>query len=207
MAPKTLVYAVRHGETLWNTEGRLQGHGNSDLSPRGEAEAHALGKALSSVRFDALYSSDLERAIQTARILHEHVQGPEPKLEPQLRERSYGRLEGLTWAEVEQRFPETPIALIRGGPDTVPPGGEALPGFIERGFSALSAIAEKHPDQTVLAVSHGGVLATFLRRVMGVPLEQPHTFKTLNCAINIFEYQASQWSLRTWGARAHLGED
>ncbi len=207
MSDSTLVYAVRHGETLWNTQGRLQGHQNSALSPRGEAQAQALGRALQGQRFDALYCSDLGRAKQTAALISAHVEAPPVQTLPELRERSYGALEGLTWDEVEARFPDVPVALIRGGPDTVPPGGEALEDFVERGHGALTQLARKHPGEKLLIVSHGGVLATFLRRVLGVPQTAAHTFQTRNCALNIFGYQDDRWLLKTWGAASHLSED
>ncbi len=207
MSDSTLVYAVRHGETLWNTQGRLQGHQNSPLSPLGEAQARALGRALQGRSFDALYCSDLGRAQQTAALLTAHIEAPPALALPELRERSYGELEGLTWPQVESRFPDVPVALIYGGPDAVPPGGEALEDFARRGHDALTQLAQKHPGQKILVVSHGGVLATFLRRVMGVPQTASHTFQTRNCALNIFEYQDDRWTLKTWGAAAHLSED
>ena len=122
----THIILVRHGETLWNLEGRRQGQADSPLTPLGIAQAQAIAERLADEPVDALYSSDLTRALVTAG----HVGaacGLPVIADARLREKSFGVLEGLQYAEVQAKYPEVSAQVERKSPDYVPPGGEAWP--------------------------------------------------------------------------------
>ena len=163
----TRILLVRHGETTWNAEKRWQGWADSSLSELGMRQAVEAAEAVGAV--DAIVSSDLERARETARIISELV-GVGPVLtDPDLRERDVGEWTGLTRGEIESRFPGSYEAW-RKDPNSAPPGGETNEVILERFTGALRRIAAAWPGAEVLAVSHGGAIR-LLERAHGV--EQP----------------------------------
>ena len=149
----TTILLARHGETDWNRDHRVQGHSDTLLNDAGRAQARALAAELAGETIDAVYSSDLARAHETARILAES-RGLHVITVRDLRERHFGTWEGLTDDEVLARFPH---AADRPWGDA-----ETQEEMGERVFAALRRIGEAHPDQRVLVVSHGGPL----RRVL-----------------------------------------
>lgn len=152
--PVTKLLLVRHGETDWNLARRVQGHTDRPLNDTGRAQARALADELRDVALDAVYSSDLSRAEETARILAGRLGLPVGTL-LELRERSFGTWEGLTDTEVFERFPEARRGQWGDGETT-----EELD---ERVLAALRRIARDHPGGTVLVVAHGGPLRSVLR--------------------------------------------
>jgi len=151
----TTILLARHGETDWNAEGRVQGHTDRPLNEAGVAQGLALADELSGERLDAVYASDLTRALDTARAVAE-PRGLSVIPVPDLRERNFGTWEGLLDTEILQRFPQA---------KTGPWGDdETQEQLAERVMAALFRIAENHPDGQVLVVSHGGPLRAALRR-------------------------------------------
>jgi probable phosphoglycerate mutase len=202
---KTELWILRHGETEWNLAGRLQGSGDSPLTERGQQQGEAAAVALAARGpIDALYSSDLGRAERTARTIGRVIQ-IEPRIDPGLREISYGGLEGRTWAEIERDFPEIHRSLVEHPATFAPPGGESRQALQRRVVAALTAIAAAHPGQRVAVVTHGGALTAFLRAVVGIPLEVPAAFRSMNCALHHFDYEQERFRLITWGLIEHLG--
>ncbi len=134
----THIVLVRHGETDWNRERRLQGQLDVPLNVQGLEQAAQLGKALAGERFDAVYASDLSRAKQTAQALADRV-GATVRDDAGLRERHYGQFEGLTYAEVAEKHPAEFAAWQERVPDFAPPGGETLTGFHERAVETAAA--------------------------------------------------------------------
>jgi len=199
----TQLLVVRHGETTWNIQGRLQGHLDSDLTETGIAQAHALGERLREESFSALYSSDLGRAYRTAEIVAEKT-GHEILPDPSLRERHLGIFQRLTWKEVERAYPEELAAYRTRGPDYVIPEGESVRGYTHRGVVGLEQIARRHPGETVLIVTHGGVLSGLFRHTLGIPLDAPRCFTLWNTSLNVFFYEDERWKLGTWGDITHL---
>ncbi len=199
-----LLHLVRHGLSEWNVEGRVQGHLNSDLTEVGRQQAIATGLALAQRSISALYASDLDRARQTA----EHISqatGLEVRLDPRIREASLGIFEGLTWPEIETRYPDESRALKdSGGYDYTVPGAESRAQTLERALAAFSEIALRHPEQQVVAVTHGGLMSAFLRYVLSIPPNTRPAFKTANGSISTFEPTTNGWRLLTWGAVDHL---
>ena len=196
---------VRHGETTWNREGRIQGHLDSPLTERGLAQAQAAAARLARERIDALYSSDLGRAQETAR----HVAAAtslELRLDGGLRERSFGILEGKTWDEIARDHPDD-ARLLAEDPSHAMPGGESLVQFRDRVTDALRRLAREVGAGTIAVVTHGGVLGVLYRVAMGIPLDAPRTYETLNAGVNHFRFVDDRWSIVRWGDADHLEID
>jgi probable phosphoglycerate mutase len=151
----TRILLVRHGETDWNRDRRLQGHSDRPLNGTGREQARALAEELADEPLEAIYSSDLSRADETARIVAA-ANGLEVTSLRELRERHFGTWEGLSDAEIEQRFPEQIADGTLGD-------GETREEMDQRILAALHQIAREHPGGTVLVVSHGGPLRSVLR--------------------------------------------
>jgi uncharacterized phosphatase len=149
----TTILLARHGETDWNVDRRVQGHSDTPLNDTGRDQAKALGDELANVEIDAVYSSDLMRAHETARLVAQ-PRGLDVTAIPDLRERHFGTWEGLTDEEIFSRFPEA-----REGPWG---DGETREQMADRVLAALHRIAETHPNASVLVVSHGGPLRAVL---------------------------------------------
>lgn len=198
------ILLLRHGETLWNIEGRIQGHGDSPLSAEGLAQAQALARRLAGERPDRLYSSDLGRARQTMEPIA-RATGLAPRIDPALRERCYGVFEGKTWPEIERNFPQEYAAHLAGDPGVKPVGGESMLEFRDRAVSALKRIAESLRGDKVVIVAHGGVLGMLYRHIMGIPLHAPRHYAMPNASINRFTYLSGIWCLIAWGDLSHIG--
>ncbi len=204
MAQPTILLLVRHGETHWNLEGRQQGHRDSSLSARGVAQAKAIAAAMATQPFDALYSSDLGRAMATARFISQRT-GCRIVPDPLLRERNLGIFEGLTWPQVLERHPAAVAAFQTGDPDYVIPGGESARQRFERTTRRLTDLAAIHAGQRIVVVAHGGVLDGMYRLAEGIDVALPRSFKLRNASINTFAFNAGTWHTVTWGCTDHLG--
>ena len=205
--PTTRIVLIRHGETAWNAERRLQGHIDIALNAQGVRQAEALADALAGERFDAIIASDLQRAHQTAQaVARRH--GMQVSTDPFLRERCFGGFEGLLYAEIEARFPHQFKAWQARDIDSVmPPGaraGETFRQFYDRCVSAIASHAERHPGQTLALVAHGGVLECAYRAALGLSLETARDFPVMNASINRFTVRAGKLVLESWGEVAHL---
>ncbi|HIJ74156.1 MAG TPA: histidine phosphatase family protein [Candidatus Hydrogenedentes bacterium] len=199
----TQVVVVRHGETEWNLEGRLQGHLDSPLTEKGVAQARALADRLEGQAFDVLYSSDLGRAYHTAEIIGNKI-GVDVTTDKRLRERHLGIFQGRTWREIEETSPDEYALYMGSGPDYVIPEGESARQRFDRTIACLEDVACSHPGATVLVVAHGGVLNGLFRHTLGIPLEASRRFKLWNAGINTFYYEDGAWTLGTWGDVGHL---
>jgi probable phosphoglycerate mutase len=199
----TKLCIIRHGETAWNAEHRVQGQLDIPLNDIGLKQAQAVGRALKGERFDAVYSSDLTRARQTAAPIAALL-GMDLVLEKSLRERHYGIFERLTYAEVKVRYPEDYARFEAHDPEFAFRTGESLKDFSVRSISAISSIADRHPDQSILVFTHGGVLDQFYRHVTGTPLSTQRGFGIPNAGLNRVERAAAGWQLRAWAEVAHL---
>lgn len=194
---------LRHGETEWNALGRLQGHLNSTLSREGLRQADALAARLATLPFHALYSSDLDRAVQTASRIAERT-GRELQRDARLRERGLGVLEGLTRAEAGQRHPDIFAAYAQGHADYVVPEGESASQRLRLALHCLEELGARHPQSRVVVVTHGGVLSALLRHCLGIPSTAPRTFSVLNAGWNQFDLHEGTLRMVTWGDVSHL---
>ena len=202
----TELILIRHGETVWNAEGRLQGHRDSPLTPLGHQQAMAIATRLRATALDALYSSDLGRALETARYLGQaggHTIVPEPGL----RERHNGLFEGMTLAEAHTGYPAEYERLARRDVDYAPPGGgESIRQSSERACRALGELAARHPGERIAVVAHGAILSAFRRRALGLPLEAQPRFSLRNACISWVTHagMADSWHILSLGEVSHL---
>ena len=202
------LYLVRHGETEWNAEGRLQGQTDIGLSEKGQRQARAVARRLEGVSFHAAYSSDLSRTTETARIIL--AQQPEVTLTatPQLRERHYGVFEGLTVAEREARYPDMFTASVTNDLDFAPTGGETMVQVGARMAAFVAELRERHLEETVLIAGHGGALRATLPALLDLPLEALWRLFLDNCSLSIVDtYPESEGVgavLRLFNDTSHL---
>jgi len=201
---------IRHGETRWNQEGRVQGWLDSPLTQAGVAQARLLAARLAGERLDRLFASDLGRARETAAPIAERL-GLDVELDAGLRERAYGVLEGCTWAEAEHGHPEAYARVAARDPAYVVPGGESAEAFHARVIDAVQRIASAHAGARVAIVAHGGVLGVLFRHASGLPLDAPRTHTLANASVNFLRYGGGALAIERWGDVAHLaagsGED
>ena len=202
----TDVLLVRHGETLWNQQGRMQGQHDSPLTPLGLQQARQLARRLKQVRFAALYSSDLGRAHQTARCVADET-GHAIIAHADLRERSFGIFEGLTNSEIEARYPDHYQPFARRDPDYVMPCGESASQFRKRCVACLEKLARDHADDTIVVVTHGLVLDALYRTACRMALDVPRGFPLLNCSLNTFRYGSEGWLALSVCDVSHLSDD
>jgi 2,3-bisphosphoglycerate-dependent phosphoglycerate mutase len=202
----TRVVAVRHGETAWNVQTRIQGQIDIGLNAHGRQQARRLARALSHERFDAVYASDLRRAADTARPVALQA-GLPLHTDVALRERGFGEFEGLTWAEVEQQHPDASRRWRERDAGFGPPGGETLAAFYERAVHALAAIAARHRGQHVAIVTHGGVLDVLYRAASRLALDAPRTWQLGNASINRVLHGEQGFTLVGWNDGFHLEGD
>lgn len=199
----TRLIVVRHGETEDNVARRPQGQAHGTLTERGVAQARRVGRRLAGEDFSHLYSSDLNRAYHTAQIIagqtrHEII------IAECLRERHFGVFQGLTWTEIERLYPDEHASYRLGDPDYAVPEGESTRQLCARSLACVEGIALDHPEETIVIVSHGGVLNCLLRMVLGIPLNAPRRFSARNASVNVFLFDGESWQLETWGDVCHL---
>lgn len=199
----TRLLLIRHGETAWNRETRIQGHTDIPLSALGRAQAERLAAALAEEPLAAIYASDLSRARQTADALA-RVHGLPVRLDAELRERAFGRFEGLSWDEIAQRHPEDAARWRRREPDFAVGGGESLTLFSARCLAAARRAAAAHPGQSIALVAHGGVLDCLYRAATRVALEAPRSWQLGNATINRLLATAEGFTLVGWNDDHHL---
>ncbi len=202
----THLILIRHGETLWNRERRMQGQRDSPLTDTGMHQARCLGRRLADLSFSVLYSSDLGRAYETARSVA-GVTGHDIAAEPRLRERHFGVFEGLTTDEIASRFPAEYDCFKSRNPAYVIPGGESAQQFRDRCLAVLEDIAERHSGETVAVVTHGLVLDIAYREAHAIALGEPRLVPLLNASLNVFHYANRHWSCECWGDVSHLQGD
>lgn len=201
---RPVVWLVRHGETAWNLAGRMQGHTDVLLTERGRAQAEALAARLREAPPARIVSSDLSRALETARIVGAAC-GVEPVADAGLREQDLGAWEGRTFAEVEALEPEVAARFRRRDPDARPAGGETRGELSARVWARFEAHAAPGSPGPLLVVSHGGALQTVLYRVLGLPLTAMRRFTLPNATLSTLVWRRDAWFLRTLNDLTHLG--
>ncbi|MBW2621509.1 MAG: histidine phosphatase family protein [Deltaproteobacteria bacterium] len=201
----TRMVFVRHGQTEWNVEGRAQGHADSILTSLGRAQAAAVGKRLKELEFTRLYSSDLGRTQQTAGIIAGYT-GHGIITDPRLREKNMGVFEGLTRPEIEENYSEELARYFKLDPDHVVTNGESDRQFFTRSTACFEELASSHSGETIVVVTHGGVLKNLFYYVIDLPLEAPRRHSILNSSLNTVLRENGNWRLETWGDVTHLWE-
>ncbi|MBP2649313.1 MAG: alpha-ribazole phosphatase [Firmicutes bacterium] len=184
----TKVFLVRHGQTVWNKEQRYQGHSDTALSEEGLKQAELTAVRLDRENLAAVYASDLSRAAVTAEIIARHHKETAVVVKvPELREINFGQWEGLTYEQINQRWPGKLERLYRAEEDDVP-GGESFHGLQTRAVRAIERLVNRHQGQTIAIVSHGGTIRTIIAAAMGLNLKRLWNIRQDNTAVNIIEY-------------------
>jgi 2,3-bisphosphoglycerate-dependent phosphoglycerate mutase len=200
----TRIVAVRHGETAWNVDTRIQGQLDIGLNERGRWQAQRVALALRDEPIAAIYASDLSRALETAQPTAAQKNLPlQP--DPGLRERAFGAFEGKTFAQIEAEHPddarrwrERDVHFRLGG------HGESLLAFFERTVGAFRRLAAAHPGEQIAVFAHGGVMDMLYRAAANIPLAAPRTWQLGNTAINRVLFNGDGFSLVGWADAAHL---
>ena len=199
------IIAIRHGETAWNALGRIQGHTDIGLNDNGHAQAQQVAQALSGEALDAIYSSDLQRAWQTAQAIAAVTAAP-LHAEPGLRERCFGSFEGSSFAQIAHQQPQAAELWRKRDVQFAPPdGGESLLQLQERIAAAVQRVAAAHIGGHIALVAHGGVLDMLYRLATRQHLQAPRTWQLPNAAINrLLWTPESGLTLVGWGDVQHL---
>ena len=201
----TRIIAIRHGETAWNVDTRLQGHLDIALNSKGLWQAEQAARALTDEPIAAIYASDLLRAWHTASAIAQTTGAP-LVASKDLRERSFGSFEGKTYAEIEAQWPDASERWRKREPDWAPPGGESLLALRLRINSTVAAMAAQHLGGQIVLVAHGGVMDVLYRLATGQDLQAPRTWHLGNAAINRLLWTTEGLTLVGWGDTGHLEE-
>ncbi len=205
----TEIVLIRHGETDWNAERRLQGHLDIPLNAQGMRQARAVGRALRHETIDAIISSDLQRALHTAQAIAAG-RNMQVQTDAGLRERSYGAFEGLRYADISERYPDAYATWQAREIDArFPPGanaGETLREFATRALGTVAALAMSHQMRRIAVVSHGGVLECLYRQANRIDWAAPRNFEIRNAGINRLRWHGAAFQVVQWSDTAHLSE-
>jgi probable phosphoglycerate mutase len=199
---ETEIILIRHGETEWNSQKRMQGHSNSDLSLVGQAQIQALGQWMKNVPFDLIYSSDSLRAKQTAEAITQ-FSGHELQFDQRLREKNLGVFEGLTSEEARERHPEVFRLFKTAGSKYVIDEGESTQQLQDRALEIVNEIRIKHPEERVLLVTHGGFIRVVMKHSLGLSLETPTRFLIRNTGVFRLVWE-DKWLVSQMGGVSHL---
>ena len=202
----TRIIAIRHGETAWNVNTRIQGQLDIGLNQTGRWQAHRLALALAGEPIKAIYSSDLLRAWDTALSIA-NATGLAVQTVEGLRERSFGVFQGKTFQEIEAHWPEQALRWRKREPAFEPEGGESLLRFRERITQTLQMLAAQHPSEQIVVVAHGGVMDVLYRAATRQEIQAPRTWDLGNATINRLLWTPEGLSLVGWADTQHLDDD
>ncbi|MCI6612262.1 histidine phosphatase family protein [Mitsuokella jalaludinii] len=199
----TKIIFVRHGQTEWNVLGRYQGQTDIALSPLGIEQAEKLAAHFPVDKVEAVYSSDLVRAMTTARCVAD-LFGLTVEPRPELRELNFGDWEGLTYDEIVAKWPDALNNFFQH-PDVLEiPHGESFPKLRERALDAVEKIVACHPNQTVAVFAHGAILRTILTAALHMDLKYVWTIRQFNTAVNIVTYTEHGTTVELLNGTGHL---
>ena len=209
MSNATRIIAVRHGETAWNVDTRIQGQLDIDLNARGRWQAERVADALADESIDAIYASDLLRAKTTAQAIAARTvstRANEVRLHPGLRERGFGIFEGLTYAQISSDWPDESRRWRQREPDFAPEGGETLLRLRKRVADTLDALASQHLGEQIVLVAHGGIMDALYRLATQQDISAPRTWDLGNAAINRLLWTPESLTLVGWADVRHLDD-
>ena len=199
---ETEIILIRHGETEWNSQKRMQGHSNSDLSEVGRGQIQALGELMKNVSFDHIYSSDSLRARQTAEAITQYS-GHTLQFDQRIREKNLGVFEGLTSTEAKERHPEIYRLFKTAGANYVIDEGESTQQLLERALEFSEEIRLRHPQERVVMVTHGGVVRVLMKHALGLSIDAPTRFIIKNTGIFGLIWNEN-WLVTQMGGVYHL---
>ena len=199
--PTRLLF-IRHAQTEWNIQRRFQGHGDSPITEEGQEQLQRLKSRLAGLEFDVVYSSDLRRTMETSKMLS----GKQRVEEPRLRERGVGILEGLNLEQIMAEHAEAFRAFRSGDKDHQIEGGESLQIALNRAWTFLEEMPEKHPGAELAAVSHAGLIRLICKQILGLALDAPNFFQIPNTSLTqlVFSPKDRSWSLEFLADTTHL---
>ncbi|KAL1504108.1 hypothetical protein AB1Y20_010518 [Prymnesium parvum] len=201
------IVLIRHGETVWNIEGRVQGSEDSPLTEKGLLQASATGRRLARMAelHPTIFSSPLPRAYRTAELIGaELFGGARIQSDQRLSERSFGIFEGRCWPDIQTQYAEE-LARSQSDPSYAVPGGESRQQVLERALECLHDIAATTDAKVVAVVTHSGLMSCVLKHVLGLRQDQPRTFAVPNLGFTELEFNArDECKLRTLGDVSHL---
>lgn len=201
--PTTRIFLIRHGETEWNRDARIQGHRDIPLNEIGRQQARLLVGRLGGQGIQAVYASDLSRALDTARIALEGL-GLEIRATSDLREASFGAWEGMGWNQVETEFPEEVARYRREFGTYAPPGGESLAQVRERAVRAFDRISAENPGATLSIFSHGGPCRAILSKILGMEVRGSRRLGMSNASVHIVEREGKESRVTLLNDTGHL---
>jgi len=199
---ETEIILIRHGETEWNSQKRMQGHSNSDLSEVGRGQIQALGELMKNVSFDHIYSSDSLRTSQTAEAITQYS-GHTLQFDQRIREKNLGVFEGLTSTEAKERHPEIYRLFKTAGANYVIDEGESTQQLLERALEFIEEIRLRHPQERVVMVTHGGVVRVLMKHALGLSIDAPTRFIIKNTGIFGLIWNEN-WLVTQMGGVSHL---
>jgi probable phosphoglycerate mutase len=202
----TRLLAIRHGETAWNVDTRIQGHLDVGLNAHGRWQAQRVAASLAQRdTIDHIYTSDLSRAHDTAQAIAQATGAP-VTLTPGLRERHFGLFQGKTFAEIEATWPHEAKRWKQRDPEWLPEGGESLVMVQARLQQVLDELAQRHAGEQIALVAHGGVMDVLYRMATGQSLHAPRTWALTNTAVNRLLWTPQGMSLVGWADVSHLDD-
>jgi probable phosphoglycerate mutase len=202
----TRIIAIRHGETAWNIDTRIQGQLDIPLNPTGRWQASRVAQALAGESIQAIYASDLLRAWETAGAIAEAT-GLTRQAHQGLRERGFGEFQGKTFAEIEALWPEQSRQWRARHPEWAPPGGESLSALRVRIVQTACELAARHRGEQIVMVAHGGVMDVLYRAATGQDEQAPRSWQLGNAAINRLLWTPEGLTLVGWSDTRHLEDD
>ncbi|HJV46749.1 MAG TPA: histidine phosphatase family protein [Bacillota bacterium] len=197
---QTHFYLIRHGETNWNREGKIQGHTDIPLNEEGISQAERVAYRLSNIPIDAICTSDLSRAVQTAKEINKFHPHATFLIYPELRERNYGQWEGMSFGEVAKRGAEKNHQKVQLT------GIETLEQMQRRGIACLEQLTSIYPKHHIVVVSHGGFINAMLH-YFSQGEHGPGKTKLENTSLNYVSYKQDQWVIHTINDTSHLGNE
>ena len=203
----TRIIAVRHGETDWNVQTRLQGHTDIALNATGQWQARQVALTLADEDIARIYASDLSRAQATAQAIADHHPSEAVRsvhLHPGLRERGFGLFEGHTYADIAAQWPEDSLRWKQREPHFAPPGGETPVQVMERVDQTIRALAAQHLGEQIVVVAHGGVMDMLYRLATRQTVSAARTWELGNTAINRLLWTPDGLTLVGWADTRHL---
>ena len=199
----TRILAIRHGETAWNVDTRIQGQLDIPLNATGRWQAGQVASALADEDLSAIYTSDLLRAHETAEAVG-RSKGLPLLTDEGLRERAFGIFQGRTFTEIEAEWPDEAARWRKRDPHFGPDGGEALQVFYDRCVATVTRLAAAHPGETIAFVAHGGVMDCLYRLAARIDLQAPRSWLLGNASINRLLYTSEGFTLVGWSDTTHL---
>ncbi|QZY56887.1 histidine phosphatase family protein [Crassaminicella profunda] len=199
----TRLYLIRHGQTKWNLESRAQGSKNVELTQKGRNQAALLAEKMKNYEIDCIYSSDLDRAYETAKMIGEKMNLEVKKIDG-LREMSFGEWEGLTNEEIQKDYFEH-YTVWRSDPHkAMIPGGEKLLDVQKRGLKAINNIVKENENKNIIVVSHGVAIKSIILGLMDIDLSYFYKIRQDNTSMNLIEYKSYGPVLVTLNNTSHL---